>query len=135
MQRDNFTCQCCGDETTELNVHHKRYDATLRVWEYDNNELVTICEHCHSFLHYLLLFKFDNDIKKLSINDKLPTICKRYFADIRTYFIYCFFDNNVLVTAYIEYDEDNEYFIEVGGVYNENSVKSLLGFINKHLNG
>lgn len=47
MQRDNFTCQLCGDKLTTLNVHHKKYNNDCKPWEYDNDTLVTICEHCH----------------------------------------------------------------------------------------
>ena len=47
MQRDNFTCQNCGDENRQLQVHHKHYIYGNNVWEYDEDELVTLCSDCH----------------------------------------------------------------------------------------
>lgn len=51
MQRDEFTCQCCYDKETTLHVHHKQYVKGRLAWEYPNNELVTLCEGCHSVMH------------------------------------------------------------------------------------
>ncbi len=34
-----------------LNVHHKRYIIGKKAWEYDDSDLVTLCEHCHSKVH------------------------------------------------------------------------------------
>jgi 5-methylcytosine-specific restriction endonuclease McrA len=47
MQRDNFTCQLCGDTESPLNVHHKYYMYDKTPWEYPSNLLITLCEHCH----------------------------------------------------------------------------------------
>jgi len=48
MERDKFTCQCCGDTESQLQVHHTRYEFGKKVWEYDNETLITFCEDCHS---------------------------------------------------------------------------------------
>ena len=50
LNRDNFTCQDCGDTESQLQVHHKSYVFGNKVWEYDNDNLVTLCETCHSCL-------------------------------------------------------------------------------------
>ena len=47
MQRDNFTCQHCGCEGRELQVHHRIYRKDAKPWEYDNSELITLCDQCH----------------------------------------------------------------------------------------
>lgn len=47
MLRDNFKCQICGDMENTLNVHHIRYVKGREPWEYDDNELITLCEKCH----------------------------------------------------------------------------------------
>ncbi len=47
MQRDNFTCQDCGDTESQLQVHHKAYVFGNKVWEYENSDLITLCEDCH----------------------------------------------------------------------------------------
>lgn len=46
LQRDGFSCQFCGDTETELHVHHKEYSG--EPWEADNDNLQTLCKHCHS---------------------------------------------------------------------------------------
>lgn len=54
MQRDNFTCQDCGKGLNDgivLNVHHIRYRTGLLPWEYNDYELVTLCEECHCKTH------------------------------------------------------------------------------------
>jgi hypothetical protein len=47
MQRDEFSCQNCGDGESILNVHHKYYVSGKKPWEYDNVSLITLCEDCH----------------------------------------------------------------------------------------
>ncbi len=47
LERDKFTCILCGDDETELHVHHKKYtgepeDAPLE-------DLTTLCKFCHKF--------------------------------------------------------------------------------------
>ena len=50
MQRDDFKCRECGT-TNDLNVHHIRYIAGRKPWEYDDGDLVTLCGKCHNKLH------------------------------------------------------------------------------------
>lgn len=47
LQRDEFSCQVCGDERSTLHVHHRRYINGREPWEYTNDQLVTLCENCH----------------------------------------------------------------------------------------
>jgi hypothetical protein len=47
MQRDDFTCQMCGDKNKTLNVHHRRYIKNTEPWDYPPHTLVTLCEICH----------------------------------------------------------------------------------------
>lgn len=64
MQRDNFTCQDCGDTESQLQVHHKSYTFGNNVWEYDNDNLITLCETCHSCLTDLkkiIKLRIDNE--------------------------------------------------------------------------
>ena len=51
MQRDDFRCCLCHDNTKQLHIHHVYYDNTLKVWEYDNEAMVTVCEDCHVIIH------------------------------------------------------------------------------------
>lgn len=47
FDRDKFSCKLCGDKETTLNVHHKKYIQGREPWEYENSELITLCEDCH----------------------------------------------------------------------------------------
>ena len=47
MQRDGFECTWCGDKEKTLNVHHVRYRRGKKPWEYDPDDLTTLCEDCH----------------------------------------------------------------------------------------
>lgn len=53
LQRSDFTCEECGDGRTTLNVHHKLYRKGANPWDYDNSELVALCEQCHESFHGL----------------------------------------------------------------------------------
>src|SRR5689334_22665115 len=52
FQRDDFTCQACGDKEHTLHVHHKFYEFGKEPWEYDNNILITLCAECHEMEEY-----------------------------------------------------------------------------------
>lgn len=51
MERDNHKCMICGEDSVHLNVHHLRYRKDAEPWEYDDYELVTLCEDCHKMVH------------------------------------------------------------------------------------
>lgn len=51
MERDKFKCTSCGDHTSTLNVHHRvPYRKNTDPWEYELDELTTLCESCHEQL-------------------------------------------------------------------------------------
>jgi hypothetical protein len=47
MERDDWQCQECGDKATTLNVHHRRYVKGCKPWEYEDDDLVCLCQPCH----------------------------------------------------------------------------------------
>jgi len=51
FQRDNFTCQCCGETEKELHLHHLQYKKGTLPQDHDNEMLVTLCCKCHDFAH------------------------------------------------------------------------------------
>lgn len=51
MNRDNFTCQMCGDTENELHVHHIKYLEDMNYWDYPDNLLITLCSRCHGREH------------------------------------------------------------------------------------
>lgn len=48
MQRDEFFCHSCSDNQGTLNVHHLSYKKNYNLWDYDNSDLITLCEFCHN---------------------------------------------------------------------------------------
>ncbi len=34
-----------------LQIHHKRYINGRKIWEYEHDDLVTLCKNCHTYLH------------------------------------------------------------------------------------
>lgn len=53
LQASYFTCEECGDAESTLNVHHKRYVRGRMAWEYENKELMVVCDSCHTDAHNL----------------------------------------------------------------------------------
>ena len=52
-KRDNFTCQMCGEKESKgrvFDVHHKLYHLGKKKWEYDNDDLETLCWNCHFYI-------------------------------------------------------------------------------------
>lgn len=47
LERENFTCQWCGDAEQTLHVHHTYYEKGAAPWEYRENSLLCLCETCH----------------------------------------------------------------------------------------
>ena len=47
LSRDTFTCQCCGDASSTLHVHHRWYNGGQDPWEASDDALVTLCATCH----------------------------------------------------------------------------------------
>lgn len=52
LDRDEWTCQWCGDKHSTLHVHHTYYEKG-DPWNTDENLLITVCEDCHSLEHRL----------------------------------------------------------------------------------
>lgn len=48
MDRDDWKCVACGDATSTLHVHHKRYCGSI--WESPVDDLQTLCNSCHAGL-------------------------------------------------------------------------------------
>lgn len=50
MERDKFKCVCCRGADKTLNVHHSHYRKGADPWDYDDKDLMTVCEDCHGLL-------------------------------------------------------------------------------------
>lgn len=53
LEAAGWACKKCECEDVTLHVHHKRYVKGRMVWEYENSELVVLCEDCHASEHAL----------------------------------------------------------------------------------
>jgi len=51
LDRAGFRCERCLDDETTLHVHHKTYRKGALAWEYEDHELVVLCEDCHTDEH------------------------------------------------------------------------------------
>lgn len=40
-----------SDKHYHLEVHHTRYILNRLPWDYDNDDLITLCNHCHTEFH------------------------------------------------------------------------------------
>ncbi len=49
-ERDGWACTDCGCDTKNLQVHHKKYITGRSPWEYDDEDLTTLCEDCHQII-------------------------------------------------------------------------------------
>ena len=47
LDRDKYTCMSCFEEEKTLHVHHLAYHKNKSIWQYEDNELITLCEDCH----------------------------------------------------------------------------------------
>lgn len=51
LNRDEFTCQVCSNDSETLHVHHLLYVPGNSPWEYPDHTLVTLCATCHEDEH------------------------------------------------------------------------------------
>lgn len=49
LQRDEWACRECGDETSTLHVHHCWYEYGREPWHYPDDALITLCKDCHAY--------------------------------------------------------------------------------------
>jgi hypothetical protein len=48
LERDEFCCQRCFDDTSTLHVHHRYYVPGQDPWDSLPDSLITLCESCHT---------------------------------------------------------------------------------------
>jgi 5-methylcytosine-specific restriction endonuclease McrA len=47
LSKTEFTCLSCGDNETELHVHHLLYEKGKAPWDYPDYLLLPLCSACH----------------------------------------------------------------------------------------
>lgn len=58
IQRDEYMCTNCESQKN-LQVHHKIYYKDRNIWEYNDNELTTLCKICHEDITKLIRDSLD----------------------------------------------------------------------------
>lgn len=62
LLRDDFTCQECLDNKKTVHVHHKVYKFGLDPWDYPDEDLITLCEDCHSNSYMEVFYEMASEI-------------------------------------------------------------------------
>ena len=84
LNRDKFRCWC-GEKEKTLHVHHRYYETGLKIWEYPDEALVTLCIDHHVEWHKdkleidkLISKKFHYDLDEIKeiieLLDEVPHI-------------------------------------------------------------
>lgn len=100
LNRDNFTCCKCGDTETELHVHHLKY--TGEPYEAPNEDLETLCKHCHEIVEIFTKNKnFKGDLSIVKINNMLLL----YF--LKGNFLFKIVDNELNLESLIDFEKNS----------------------------
>ena len=71
LERDEYTCQNCGETENELHVHHLFYLRNLKIYEYPDKFYITLCKDCHEKIHdetEMLYKEIVNHLHEISVN-------------------------------------------------------------------
>lgn len=71
LNRDEFTCQNCGETDSELHVHHLFYLRNIKVYDYPDKFYITLCKGCHENIHNeteLVYREIVNHLHELSVH-------------------------------------------------------------------
>jgi 5-methylcytosine-specific restriction endonuclease McrA len=52
FDRDNYTCQCCGEKSGDLEAHHIENFSSNEDKRFDVNNGITMCRKCHNPVEY-----------------------------------------------------------------------------------
>lgn len=52
LESAGWKCSDCGATDRTLHVHHTHYVRGRKPWEYDDHDLMCLCEDCHEVLTY-----------------------------------------------------------------------------------
>ena len=51
FNQKGFRCEECGDEESQLAVHHKYYKKDFKPWDYQDDAYMVLCTPCHEAVH------------------------------------------------------------------------------------
>lgn len=73
-ERDDYTCQCCGERGQKLAAHHIFNFAKYKELRTDLNNGITLCQPCHKEFHFEFGIKDNNDHQLKEFIDKKKAI-------------------------------------------------------------
>jgi len=97
LERDNWTCQLCGDTETTLHIHHEKY--SKNPWDSHLNDLICYCKHCHSVIEYNK--EYDVETIKGMVKEKMTN------GNVQLHFAYWDITDTPYIDIYV-YDIDNK---------------------------
>jgi hypothetical protein len=65
LDRDEWCCRQCYDSESPLAVHHLRYIPGKEPWDYLPEQLITLCESCHSTEYEMMSDAISNLIEQI----------------------------------------------------------------------
>ena len=75
-KRDKYTCQRCGANAPSLVTHHR---VTAREEDHSPDNLITLCQFCHQFLHNDKAVCMVRPVKKTVTRFKTCPRCEKEF--------------------------------------------------------
>ena len=83
LERDEYRCCACGDQESELHVHHGYYEHGRSPWDYESESLWTLCRACHGEAEVnrkrmIRLLGFVSP--RLLVSDSMEGVARRYYA-------------------------------------------------------
>lgn len=119
LNRDKFTCQLCGDNSTTLHVHHKQYIKGREVWDYEDENFVTYCANCHALIEHLKSMSFE--VITLS---KIPYGSSCYYTALAYYEE----EKNPFIVFMRQNSQQNS--VDIFSTITEDNLKGFLELIN-----
>lgn len=124
LNRDEFECKGCGDNKTQLHVHHLEYTSNDPAKE-DNDNLITLCSKCHKAIHS------NNKLDKLKVIDGInESLCITDYISIENGFVELIIEHKSkeLIIRRI-YDPNYEEKYTQDFVMNKTALSELVKFI------
>jgi hypothetical protein len=95
LNRDRFKCTACHSDDIELHIHHKTYLRGREPWQYENDNLVTLCKFCHRITE--LLKEELIEVLIYDIGEKYQVYYALvYISRVDSYTTYTFFINDTI---------------------------------------
>lgn len=74
FEHDKWTCKECGATDKTLNVHHLFYHQGFDPWDYAKEELITLCDDCHTHISNIIKYGVRIELSSDSVDDILSII-------------------------------------------------------------